>query len=266
MGNRIQNKCKSELKSGNRLFCPFVTLGYPNLKTTERLITQFDRMGVDIVELGIPFSDPIADGPTIQHSSEAALKQHVIPEDAFRLMAKLRSQGVKVPVIFFSYLNPIFQMGYTSFTDKASKAGFDGVIVPDLPIEEERDFQKACKAKGLSLIFLITPTTSAARAKKIGAQSEGFVYMVSLRGVTGARKTQGADLEKKFKEFRRVIAKPILIGFGVSTPEQARKLSRFSDGVIVGSAIVDQIRQGKGNPSKALRFAQSMLKSVKSVH
>lgn len=264
MGNRLVNKLKTLSKSGNKTFCAFVTLGYPNLAATESLITQFDQLGVDVVELGFPFSDPIADGPTIQYSSEKALSQGVTIEDAFSLASRLRRKGVNVPLIFFTYLNPVLQTGYEKFSALAKQAGFDGVIVPDLPIEEEKDFQAACRKNDIAQIYLVTPTTSLDRARKIGRQSKGFVYMVSLRGVTGARKAQASELKKQFLQFKKVIDKPILIGFGVSTPDQALELSRFSDGVIVGSAIIDQIRSDFARTSKAVRFVEAMVKSVKS--
>ncbi len=248
---------------GGKIFCAFLTLGYPSLKATEELILKFERAGVDIIELGFPFSDPLADGPTIQYSSERAIENGVKIEDAFKMVARLRARGCQVPILFFTYLNPIYYYGLKAFAAGASKAGFDGVIVPDLPPEEERDFNLECRKNKLAQVYLVAPTTEPKRAAMIARESQGFIYYVSLRGVTGARKSVAADIQRNIKQLKRFTRKPILIGFGVSSPEQARKLSSFSEGVIVGSAIVQVLRKSGGKTAPAVRFVEQMVRAVK---
>ncbi|MBI3314270.1 MAG: tryptophan synthase subunit alpha [Candidatus Omnitrophica bacterium] len=263
MKNRLLEKIRKVRKSRRKIFCAFLTLGYPNLKTTEQLVEDFEKEGVDIIELGFPFSDPLADGPTIQYSSEYALRRGIHLEDAFCTAAKLRQRGIQLPFVFFTYYNPVFHYGWKPFVKRAKESGFDGVIIPDLPPEEEKAFQKECRRKGLAQIFLMAPTSDKKRVKMIGQSSEGFIYYVSVRGVTGARQALPDDIRKHLRQIKRKIKKPILIGFGVSTPEQAKKLSAMSDGVIVGSAIIDQLRQAKGKSGLAVDFIRSMVQAVK---
>ncbi|MFZ5801720.1 MAG: tryptophan synthase subunit alpha [Candidatus Omnitrophota bacterium] len=261
--DRLSQRIRKVLRRRQKLFCAFLTLGFPNLRTTERLIREFDAMGVDIIELGFPFSDPLADGPTIQASSEAALRRGVRLRDAFSLVKRLRADGVTIPIVFFGYLNPIFHYGEKKFLRDAQAAGFDGVLIPDLPIEEEAGFRQACQRRGFPMVFLVSPTTDRARAGRIGKLSRGFIYYVSVRGVTGARKTLSDEVERRSRELRRVIRLPILIGFGVSDPVQAAVLSRAADGVIVGSAIIRELQKGRAGCDRALRFVKNMLDAVK---
>lgn len=246
-----------------KIFCAFLTLGFPDVSTTKKLILEFEQMGVDVIELGFPFSDPMADGPTIQYSSERAIEKGVRLQDAFDLMRELRSEGCKVPIIFFTYLNPVFSLGLKNFAHKAKKAGFDGVIIPDLPPEEEKDFSAECRKVDLCQVFLVAPTTQPARAAKIMKLSRGFIYYVSLRGVTGARKAVASDVEKNIKILKRLTKTPLLIGFGVSSPQQAKKLSAVSSGVIVGSAIVEKLRKSGGKTGPVIKFVRSLVKAVK---
>ena len=255
--------CAPALSPKQKLFCAFLTLGYPSLKATEELIKQFEKSGVDIIELGFPFSDPLADGPTIQYSSEQAIKSGVKIHHAFEMVARLRKQGCQVPILFFTYLNPIYHFGLKNFARKAAQSGFDGVIVPDLPPEEEPEFSKECSRLDIAQVFLVAPTTAPDRALMIARASRGFIYYVSLRGVTGARKSVAVDLKKNLAQLKRFTNKPVLIGFGVSSPEQAKKLSGMSQGVIVGSAIVDILRKSGGKTGPAVKFVQSMVQAVK---
>jgi len=263
MKNRLLAVTENAKRKHTKLFCAFLTLGYPSLKVTENLIEKFEGAGVDIVELGFPFSDPLADGPTIQASSEYALKRGVKMEDAFQMTRRLRKKGVRIPIVFFTYFNPVFHFGSERFVTRAKQAGFDGVIIPDLPPDEESGFQRKCRKENFAQIFLIAPTTSLARAAKIANKSQGFIYYVSLRGVTGARKALPSDVEKQLGELRKITAKPLLVGFGVSRPEQARNLCRFSDGVIVGSALIEELKHAKGNPSRVLPFVRKMARAIK---
>ena len=262
MKNRLIQKLEEAKKNKRKLLCVFITLGFPNLKTTEKLIEGFQTKGVDLIELGFPFSDPLADGPTIQFSSEAALKRGVKMRDAFRMVKNLRRKGINIPILFFSYLNPIFQFGIKRFPSNLKEAGFDGLIIPDCPPEEDEPLWSSCRKADIAPVFLVAPTTTRKRARKIFAGSRGFLYYVSLRGVTGARKSLPRDLSHNLKALHRIDRKPILIGFGVSTPSQAKTLSKWASGVIVGSAIVARIRDSKGKEKPVLSFVESLARSL----
>lgn len=261
--NRLILKMKEAKRRRRKLFCAFLTLGFPHLQATEKLIGGFTERGVDLVELGFPFSDPLADGPTIQFSSEAALKRGVTMRDAFRVARNLRRRGVEIPLIFFSYLNPIYRAGVKEFPARLKEAGFDGLIVPDCPPEEDRPLWKACVRSGIAPIFLAAPTTTPERMRKIFARSRGFLYYVSLRGVTGTRKALGADLASNLKRIRRFSPKPVLVGFGVSSPAQVRAVSKLGDGVIIGSAIVERIRSSGGRLGPVFSFIESLISSLR---
>ncbi len=266
MKNRLLKQVASAKKHRKKLFCAFLTFGYPTPAATMQLIEEFEKAGVDIVELGFPFSDPLADGPTIQYSSERALKRGVHINGAFELVASLRKKGSKIPILFFSYLNPILHYGFKPFAEGARRAGFDGLIVPDLPPGEETGLEKECRKNGLAQVFLVAPTTESKRAAWIAKQSQGFVYYVSLRGVTGARRSLPSDVERHIQLLRRKTKKSFLVGFGVSTPSQARALSEISQGVIVGSALIDRLRQSRGKLKPAVRFIKNMVRAVKGNH
>lgn len=263
MRNRLFRILKEARRRRRKLFCAFLTLGYPNLAATRKLIHEFEAAGVDLLELGFPFSDPLADGPTIQFSSERALAKGVRFRDAFATAQRLRREGCGLALIFFSYLNPIYRYGFPRFVRKAKASGFDGLIVPDLPPEAEAGLRRACRRYGLPQIFLVAPTTTPGRARRIGRSSQGFVYYVSLRGVTGARKSLAGDVRKTLKRFRKAIRRPLLVGFGVSSPAQGRAVARASEGVIVGSAILDHLRRSPQSLKPAIRFVERMVKSVK---
>lgn len=260
MKNKLDQRISEAKRKKQKLFCVFLTLGYPNIAATERLILSAEKADVDIIELGFPFSDPLADGPTIQHASEQALKKHVAIKDSFALVRRLRQKGVKIPIVFFGYFNPVFSYGGKEFARDARNAGMDGLIVPDLPPEEEVEFQKACRKQKLHFVQLVAPTTADKRAKMLVQKSQGFIYYVSLRGVTGARKAIPADLKAHLTKLKRMTAKPVLAGFGISTPEQARSISRMSDGVIVGSAVIEHLKQGV---PAAERFIEKMARAVR---
>ena len=263
MKNRLIGKVEEFRKKKKKLFCAFLTLGFPNVGATEKLIEGFASRGVDIIELGFPFSDPLADGPTIQYSSEAALHQGVTMEDAFRVVRSLRRGGVTVPIIFFSYLNPIYRFGEETFPSRLKREGFDGLIVPDCPPDEDEKLWKACRKAGIAPVFLVAPTSTPERARKIFARSEGFLYYVSLRGVTGARRALAKDLKQNLIKLRRLGKKSVLVGFGVSSPEQVKDLARISDGVIVGSAIVDQLRKSNGSLKPVFKFVESLVRPLR---
>lgn len=264
MSHRLSKTLQDAKKKNKKLFCAFITLGYPSLKDTEKLLFEFEKLGVDIIELGIPFSDPMADGPTIQYSSEQALSRGVSLEDGFRLLAQARKRGLKTPVICFSYLNPIFSYGVKTFPLKATQSGFDGVIIPDLPPEEEVPFQKECARRHLAQIFLVTPTTRFKRAQMIGKKSKAFVYYVSMRGVTGARKNMDPRISREIRTISKAISQPLLVGFGISSPQQSKAMAKISEGVIVGSAIIQNIRAHHGKIADVSPFIRQMIRSIQS--
>lgn len=250
--NRIEKKFKTLKKSGNKAFIAFITAGYPSLSATEKLVQEFDRIGVSIVELGVPFTDPMADGPVIQEASEASLKKKTRLKDILALVKRLR-KSVEIPICLMTYYNPVFCFGEDRFIEQAVSCGVDGVIIPDLPPEEAGNFLKQAAKKGLDLICFLSPTSSAKRIKLISRLSRGFVYYVSLTGTTGARASLAQDLGARLKEIKKYSAKPVCVGFGVSNSAQVKAVSKICDGVIVGSAIVRQIKENAKRPDLAKR-------------
>lgn len=246
--NRIDQKFRQLRRARKKAFVAFLTAGYPNLSATARLVLEMEKSGVDIVELGVPFSDPIADGPVIQKSSYEALKKGATLTKILKLVAELRRK-TQMPLGLMSYYNPILSYGPARFVKEAIRVGLDAVIVPDLPFEEERDFAQRAKKSGLHIIQFIAPTTSAQRARMIVRHSGGFIYFVSLTGVTGVRRNLPPELKEELKAVKKIAGRiPVCAGFGVSSPEQVKVVSGFCDGVIVGSAIVKEIAKNLSDP------------------
>lgn len=243
--NRIDKKFHQLKKKGKQAFIAFITAGYPDLATTAKLIPELERKGVDIIELGVPFSDPMADGPVIQASSEHSLKKGTNLVKILDLVRRLR-KNTTLPICLMTYYNPVFCFGDRLFVDKAIASGVDGVIIPDLPPEEAVEFIRYANRKGLADICFLAPTSSDSRIKKISRIDRGFIYYVSLTGVTGGRKALAADLKKNLAKIRKLTAKPVCVGFGISTPAQVRSLRGICDGVIIGSAIVKKIGENIG--------------------
>lgn len=240
MQNRITAKFE-ELKSRNKkALIAFITAGYPDLDATVALVPALAKAGADIIELGIPFSDPVADGPVIQESSCRALKRHLTMDGLFKTAQKIRAK-TSVPMVFMTYYNPVFHYGEGRFLKRARQSGIDGLIVPDLPPEEAGTFTRLSRKHEIANIFFLSPTTTPARAKKIIALSTGFIYYISLTGVTGARAVLPKDLVANIRKIKTLTAKPVCVGFGISKSAQIRALAKTADGVIVGSAIVGQI-------------------------
>lgn len=264
--NRIDQKFKDLRDDNKKAFIAYICTGDPDLDFTEKAVLGFDKIGVDIVELGIPFSDPIADGPTIQRASERALKNKVTISKAFALVRELRKKS-KIPLIFMSYFNPIFRYGLKRFAKEAASSGLDGVIVPDLPFEESETLSKITDSSGIVNIPLVAPTTEKDRLKKILKATQGFIYYVSLTGITGARKGLSSELIQRLKFIKSLTAKPICVGFGISKPFQIRKIKAFCDGVIVGSAIIDVIEKNlhkRDLTKKVLCFTKTLIRAAKS--
>ena len=243
--NRIDKKFKELKKKKRNAFIAYLTAGDPSLSVTKDLVLALEKAGVDIVELGIPFSDPMADGPTIQAASQRALSHHVTLDKIFGLVKEIRKYS-QIPLAFMSYYNPVFHFNEKRFVQKAKAVGIDGLIIPDLPPEEGRDLLKLARAEKMSLIFFLAPTTTLARMKYIVQKSTGFIYYVSLTGVTGARKELPSDLIRNVKIAKRLTDKPVCVGFGVSQGAQIQMISKIADGVIVGSAIIKEIEKNKG--------------------
>ena len=226
---------KNAFKNG-KAFIPFVTCGDPDLETTEQIVYAMVEAGADLIELGIPFSDPTAEGPVIQGANIRALANHVTTNDVFDLVRKLR-KTVTIPMVFMTYANVVFSYGSEKFISICKEIGIDGLILPDVPFEEKEEFDSVCRAHGLGLISLIAPT-SHERIARIAREAEGFVYCVSSLGVTGMRSSITTDIGAMVKLVKAEKDIPCAVGFGISTPEQAKKMADQSDGAIVGSAIV----------------------------
>jgi len=232
--NRIQNAFKNG--SSGKAFIGFVTGGDPNIEKTKEFVLQMINAGADLVEIGIPFSDPIAEGPVIQEANNRALNAGATVEKLFILVSDLRKE-TDVPFVFLTYVNPVFHYGYDAFFKRCADVGLNGIIIPDLPFEEQQPVREAAAKHGIDLISLIAPT-SAKRIKEIAKAASGFIYLVSSMGVTGVRSEIKTDLASIITAIKSVTNVPVAIGFGIHTPEQAAQMSKIADGVIVGSAIV----------------------------
>lgn len=239
---RIEEKFKELERRKEKAFIAFLTAGDPDLAVTESLVLELGRRGVDIIELGVPFSDPSADGPTIQAASERALQNKVSLKGILRLIKSLRGR-MEIPLVLFTYYNPIHKYGLEKFARDAIRTGIDGVIVPDLPPEEGKELKVYAGKAGLDTIFLVAPTSTPERMKLIAKNSTGFIYYVSLTGVTGARDKLAETIKPTLRKIRRFTKKPIAVGFGVSRPGQVKEIVSFAEGVIVGSAIVKRIEE-----------------------
>lgn len=246
-----------------KAFIPFVTCGDPDLETTEALVKAMAESGADLIELGIPFSDPTAEGPVIQAANVRALRGGVTTDAIFHMVARLR-QEVRVPLVFMTYANVVFSYGVDRFLARAAEVGMDGLILPDVPFEEKEEFAAPCRAHGLELISLIAPT-SEGRITRIAAQAEGFVYCVSSLGVTGVRSRITTDIGAMVALVRKANPHiPCAVGFGISTPAQAAEMAARSDGAIVGSAIVKMVEQyGREAVPHVRRYVAQMKSAIR---
>ena len=242
-------------RQGKKGFIPFVTGGDPDLKTTEQILIELDHAGATVIELGVPFSDPMADGPVIQRASERALKKSFGLDDLLETVARARKQ-VDTPIILFSYFNPLFQFGITRLAQSAKASGLDGVLVTDLTPEESGEIEAELRANELDMIFLVAPTSTDERLKLVAEHASGFVYAVSRAGVTGTRETVSAEAEKLVKRMREFTSLPIAVGFGISTVEQVRDVQRYADAVVVGSPIVAEMERLTSAPDLAQKIGE----------
>lgn len=250
MPNRIKENFKL-LKNENRGgFIPFIVAGDPDLETTKKLILEISEKGADVIELGVPFSDPVADGVTIQKSAERALRNDFGVKEILDLVGEIRSAKCETPIILFSYFNPVLRFGLKNFAEKASENGVDGVLITDLIPEEADEFLKILNDKNLNLILLAAPTSSDERLKKICEKASGFIYAVSRAGVTGARNETSSEAEKLVERIRKFTDLPIAVGFGISNAEQVAETQKYADAAVVGSAIVAEIMKLAPNPNE----------------
>ncbi|MBT5874030.1 MAG: tryptophan synthase subunit alpha [Candidatus Latescibacteria bacterium] len=264
MNNRISETFATLANQGRKALIPYISAGDPNLDTTRRIVLELERKGADIVELGVPFSDPVADGPTIQRASLRALKQGTTLHGIVDTVAAIRVDS-KIPIALMTYYNPILAYGVEKFCWEASRAGVDGLIIPDLPPEEAADLIACCREQNIATVFLVAPTSSADRIAHIDANTTGFLYCVSLTGVTGARNRMGDNVPAFMETVRSRSSNPLAIGFGISTPDHAREAARLADGIIVGSAIIDVIEQCKTEDeivSQVGNFVKSLRTSI----
>jgi tryptophan synthase alpha chain len=242
----------------------YVTCGDPDLATTRAVVLAAIEAGADVIELGVPFSDPVADGPVIQRASERALKHGTSLAQVLTLAAEIRGYAQSTGLVVFSYLNPILRMGMEKFCMVARAAGVDGVLVTDLPVEEAGEYLRAMKTNGLAPVFLAAPTSPDERLRRISEASRGFVYAVSRTGVTGARQQLASDAKKLVRRLRRVTKLPIAVGFGISNSEQFAEVGKFADAVVVGSATVETIERNPGREGAAVGEFVRRLMSVSS--
>ncbi len=237
----------------------YVTCGDPNLASTREIVLAAIDAGAEVIELGVPFSDPLADGPVIQRASERALRQGTTLEHVLTLASEIRKHS-QAGLIIFSYLNPILRMGLMKFSEAASQAGVDGVLTTDLPVEESGDYLREMRKRNLATIFLAAPTSTDARLRHIAQASSGFVYAVSRTGVTGARKQLTEDAQSLVRRLRKFTKLPIAVGFGISTPEQFASVGQFADAAVVGSAIVETIERNPGKEAESVaQFIKQLL-------
>lgn len=231
------SRITSVFDQGHKALIPYITVGYPDIEATLKVVSLLASNGADIIELGIPFSDLVADGITIQRASFHALQSGVTPKVCLKI-AKELSQKTEIPLIFMTYFNPIFSYGLEEFCAACVSSGVSGLIIPDLPPEEGSELEAITQRQGLDLIYLLAPTSTQERAKLVAKRSRGFIYLVSVTGVTGVRDRLAADLETFVTRVRRVATQPLCVGFGISTAEQAKRVAKIADGVIVGSRLI----------------------------
>lgn len=264
--NRIDALFRSKREANAASLIFFLTAGHPNPDATIEAVSALEKGGADLIELGIPFSDPIADGPTIQHASQVALEAGMTVQGVLDLVRQIRERS-QIPLILFSGFNPIFRYGEARFAAAAAEAGADGVLIPDLPPEEGTEIERACREHGLKTVFLAAPTTTTERIATIGEHSTGFLYYISLRGVTGARTELPPDLRDNIERIRKATPLPLAVGFGISQPHHASEVAKIADGVVVGSALVRLIDEQAGKPDFAERvrsYAGSLADAISS--
>lgn len=244
---------------GHSAFMPYVVLGYPTRQESLNVVKSLVETGADLLELGVPFSDPLADGPTIQAATQKSLENGTTLKDCLAMTRELRQQGMQTPALMMGYINPMLAYGLEQFVVDAAEAGVDGFIVPDLPPEEAAEFETLCAKYGLALVYLLAPTSTSARIKLVAEKSKGFIYLVSLTGVTGARSELQSGLKKLVERVRKATDTPLAIGFGIGNGQQARTVAELADGVIVGSALVKRAAE---SPQAVQELAEELRQAI----
>lgn len=253
-----------EAFSKGKAFIPFITAGDPDIETTEKLIYAMEKAGADLIEIGIPFSDPTAEGPVIQEANERSLANGCTTDKIFDMVKRIR-ENTRIPLAFMTYINPIFTYGKDRFMAACKEVGIDAVIIPDLPFEEKDEINESCEKYGVELVSLIAPT-SHERVTKIAKEAKGFVYCVSSLGVTGVRSEIRTDIGEMVKLVREANDIPVAVGFGISTPEQAAKMASVSDGAIIGSAIVKIVAEhGKNSEQPVYNYVKSIKDALEKI-
>ncbi len=241
---------------------PFITAGYPDLGSTVPLVLAAETAGAHMVELGMPFSDPLADGPVIQETSQVALDNGVTIPWILETVAQLRKQSSRIPIVLMGYINPIQRMGIETFLEEAREAGVDGLIIPDLPPEEGTAFFDMARAKGISTIFLVAPNTEGERIHQLGLQGEDLLYAVSILGVTGSSTPARQSLDRYLDRVRASTNVPFVVGFGMASPDDVRRASARADGVVVGSALLTRLKQARDPIAEAGRYLQTLVAAL----
>jgi tryptophan synthase alpha chain len=262
---RIASTFEKLKQQKKKALIPYVMAGDPDLSTTQALVMELEQNGANIIELGVPFSDPLADGPVIQRASDRSLRNKTSLRAVMELVRRLR-QKTQIPLILMTYYNPVHKYGEEQFARDAVACGVDGVIVPDLPPEEAAQLLKASRKVGLDTIFLLAPTSTPRRIRKVSQVSQGFIYYVSLTGITGAGLGSFEEIKHKIQEIQRGSSRPVAVGFGISTPDQAAQVAQWADGVIVGSAIVKLVESHLQDPRLVNivgKFVQGLSQAVK---
>jgi tryptophan synthase alpha chain len=262
--SRIAGVFSALRDQGRQALIPFVTAGDPNPDVTVPLMHVLVEAGADIIELGVPFSDPMADGPVIQRASERALVHHTALHDVIDMVRSFRQRNQTTPVVLMGYLNPLEVMGYEAFAQAAADAGIDGVLTVDIPPEEAGVFVPVMKARGIDPIFLLAPTSHRARIERIVGAASGFVYYVSLKGVTGAANLSLDSVREKLAEIRSCTDLPVGVGFGIKDPQTAAAVSEFADAVVVGSALVSRLESNLENPQKGVAEIKTLLSEMRA--
>lgn len=260
---RIDTRFQLRAKEGRKLLIPYFTAGDPNLETAVPMMHAMVEAGADLIELGVPFSDPMAEGPVIQKAMERALEHNVSLRDVIEIVSEFRQKDQETPVILMGYLNPVEVMGYAEFAKSAAKAGIDGILTVDIPPEEAEDYVTAMKAENLDRIFLVSPTTSNDRIKAISDVSGGFLYYVSLKGVTGAGHLDVKGVQDNVSNIRTLTQLPVGVGFGIKDAESAASIGSVADAVIVGSAIIKKIEENLDSPDTAIKAVSELLSDMR---
>ncbi len=262
--SRLKTRFDELAKNGRKALIPFITAGDPNPEFTVPMMHAMVEAGADVIELGVPFSDPMADGPVIQRASERALEHHMGLRKVLQLATEFRATDPTTPIVLMGYLNPIEIMGYEAFADAAQAAGVDGVLTVDLPPEEAEDCVALLSDRDIDQIFLLAPNSPVERIKKMDAVGSGYIYYVSVKGVTGAGHLDTSDVERKIAEIKQYTQLPLGVGFGVKNAETAQTIANLADGVVVGSAFISKIEENLDNPEQAKTEIIDLITSMRS--